>query len=436
MVIAHNGFLAIYSAWTLVGMIYCLRVSIVGWNTVSGLAGTVDSFCKINGPRGIGNAASYNQASHAWSITNQTFHLAADDLAPDPTDVGRLWNEGLAFYGWLFYISKFYEVIDTFIILAKGKKSSLLQTYHHAGAMLCMWAGIRYMSSPIWMFVTVNSGIHAIMYTFYLCTALGIKINKRIKQTLTTMQITQFVVGVIFALAHLFVAYQLPVTVPYVAKLGTVVSSAALSAVSALPLEASAGKSIATASASAGTAAWLKKAALRAAGREGLAENVLTQKGQGFGHEVAEALHQVVFTEETRFRTELQWTNCLDTSGQAFAILLNCAYLAPLTGLFVRFFIKAYFGQMGGRRRSSISEVATRSFRAASKGLSRQVEQMHSVRGQEESQDQAKPAVKAEADNRQGEAPATPSPNEGGTSVEEVTGAGDSKRAADANESL
>ncbi len=53
-------------------------------------------------------------------------------------DTGRIWNEGLAFYGWIFYLSKFYEVLDTFIILAKGKLSSTLQTYHHAGAMMCM----------------------------------------------------------------------------------------------------------------------------------------------------------------------------------------------------------------------------------------------------------------------------------------------------------
>jgi hypothetical protein len=99
-------------------------------------------------------------------MTNHLFHLAADGLGPETTDAGRIWNEGLAFYGWFFYISKFYEVVDTMIILAKGKKSSLLQTYHHAGAMLCMWAGIRYMSPPIWMFVLVNSGIHAIMVSW------------------------------------------------------------------------------------------------------------------------------------------------------------------------------------------------------------------------------------------------------------------------------
>jgi hypothetical protein len=85
------------------------------------------------------------------------------DGNPDPTDAGRLWNEGLAFWGWMFYISKFYEVLDTLIILAKGKRSATLQTYHHSGAMLCMWAGIRYMSPPIWMFVFVNSFIHGLM---------------------------------------------------------------------------------------------------------------------------------------------------------------------------------------------------------------------------------------------------------------------------------
>ncbi|RMD39263.1 hypothetical protein DV735_g5866, partial [Chaetothyriales sp. CBS 134920] len=420
LVIAHNAFLAVYSAWTLVGMIRCLRESIVSWNSPSGFAGTIDSFCKLNGPRGIGNAALYNQASHAWSITNQTFHLAADGLTPDSRDVGRLWNEGLAFYGWIFYISKFYEVIDTFIILAKGKKSSLLQTYHHAGAMICMWAGVRYMSPPIWMWATVNSGIHAIMYSFYLCTVVGIKINKRIKQSLTTMQITQFVVGVAFALTHLFISYQIPVTVPYTAKIGTVVSSAALSATSALGLDTESAQSVAAAAASSATAAWLKKAALRAAGREGLAENVLAQAGP----EVAEALQQVVVSEETRYRTELQWAHCLDTSGESFAILLNCAYLAPLTVLFVRFFIKAYLRQMS-RRRSSVSDVTVRSFRAASKGLSRQVEQSYGANGhvaQEKSPKfgNAEVEVAVEEDETQ-RVPTIPSPNAGGTSVGGVT---------------
>ena len=143
------------------GMVNAVRSSWPGWSSGNGLVGVVDAACKISGPRGLGSAVTYKPDSNYWSIADPAIKLLGGQ--PDNTDVGRLWNEGIAFYGWLFYISKFYEVMDTLIILAKGKRSSLLQTYHHAGAMICMWAGIRYMSPPIWMFVCVNSGIHALM---------------------------------------------------------------------------------------------------------------------------------------------------------------------------------------------------------------------------------------------------------------------------------
>lgn len=167
VVILHNAVLAVYSAWTFIGMFNGLRVSLPSWRTATTLSETVDVLCKLHGPRGHGSAVTYNATTSAWTVTDRLLHLGADGLTPDFSDVGRIWNEGLAFYGWLFYLSKFYEVIDTFIILAKGKKSSLLQTYHHAGAMLCMWAGIRYMSPPIWMFVFVNSFIHTIMVSLF-----------------------------------------------------------------------------------------------------------------------------------------------------------------------------------------------------------------------------------------------------------------------------
>jgi hypothetical protein len=162
-VVAHNIFLALYSGWTFVGMLGALQRTVEKWSGPGGLAGTVDSLCKIHGPGGLGSAIAYNVSGSKWVSESPSTILLADSGTPDATDLGRLWNEGLAFYGWFFYLSKFYEVLDTVIILAKGKKSSTLQTYHHAGAMMCMWAGIRYMSPPIWMFVCVNSGIHTLM---------------------------------------------------------------------------------------------------------------------------------------------------------------------------------------------------------------------------------------------------------------------------------
>jgi hypothetical protein len=167
-VVLHNVFLAVYSAWTWWGMLGALRRSVASPWGADGLAGFTDSVCRLHGQAGLGRGIMYDEqlGDHgSWQTFSSDMALGADGR-PLATDTGRIWNEGLAFYGWIFYLSKFYEVLDTFIILAKGKFSSTLQTYHHAGAMLCMWAGMRYMSPPIWMFVFVNSGIHAMMVGF------------------------------------------------------------------------------------------------------------------------------------------------------------------------------------------------------------------------------------------------------------------------------
>lgn len=161
-VILHNILLAVYSGITFIAMTRAMNRVWPGFDNPNGLAGVADALCKMHGPRGLGDAVTYNPSKSVWEVKNTIIQLLPEGT-PDPTDVGRLWNEGLAFWGWFFYLSKFYEVVDTFIIVAKGKRSATLQTYHHAGAMLCMWAGIRYMSPPIWMFVWINSAIHTMM---------------------------------------------------------------------------------------------------------------------------------------------------------------------------------------------------------------------------------------------------------------------------------
>jgi hypothetical protein len=161
-VIAHNIFLAVYSAVTCVAMVRALKRSIPHYSEPNAVVGTIDALCKIHGPRGLGDAVTYDRDANNWTSKNANILVGPTGL-PDTTDVGRIWNEGLAFWGWFFYLSKFYEVLDTAIIIAKGKRSIFLQKYHHAGAMLSMWAGMRYMSPPIWMFALVNSGIHALM---------------------------------------------------------------------------------------------------------------------------------------------------------------------------------------------------------------------------------------------------------------------------------
>ena len=349
-----------------------------GWNGEDGIVGAVDSLCKINGPRGLGSAVTYSSSNSAWDVTDNVTKLAGG--SPDSTDVGRIWNEGLAFYGWLFYLSKFYEVVDTFIVLAKGKKSSFLQTYHHAGAMMCMWAGIRYMSSPIWMFVFVNSAIHTLMvcprilswflsnlpqYFYYTLSALTVQVPSGLKRVITFLQISQFVFGSTYALAHLFLAYTIPAQVPYLFShnLSTALSSVP-SLTSILP----------TATATANMGALLKKIALRAAGEEGLAQNVRNNAGEMFGIDAVHAAEVEKAQEEIRYRLEYRTVNCIDTSGQVFAIWLNIMYLAPLTYLFADFFARSYLRRTSDKTPNTAHKHAVEeSSRDAAEGVEREI---------------------------------------------------------------
>ncbi|KAK3670973.1 hypothetical protein LTR78_009089 [Recurvomyces mirabilis] len=372
-VVVHNILLAFYSFATFAAM---FRAIVHTWPGIrdnpNGLAGVADALCKVHGPRGLGDATTFNTTINIWETKNSLIKMGYDGN-PDPTDVGRLWNEGLAFWGWMFYISKFYEVLDTLIILAKGKRSATLQTYHHAGAMLCMWAGIRYMSPPIWMFVFINSAIHGMMYTYFALSALGYRVPQGLKRTLTSMQIAQFVFGASYAAAHLFVAYDIPVSTPY--QVASVIERAA-SSISSAAAEASTTISsvVATPTARA-LAPLIKKFLLRAAGEEGMAERVRDERHQYITPHIEEKIeHFNEQTYETRWRTEYTKVNCIDTSGEAFAIYLNLLYLAPLTFLFGRFFVKAYTQRGKPRTASQAGKQTIDSSKQAEEETERYIE--------------------------------------------------------------
>lgn len=173
----HNVFLCIYSVWTFVGMLRCFG------RTVASMS------------------LKYN-SSHSLS----NFVYAVCDVENGVFKQDSL-TKNLTIYGWWFYMLKFYEVLDTVVILLKGRPSSLLQSYHHAGAMMCMWSGIRYRSPPIWIFVVFNSFIHSLMYFYFSVCCLKIRVPVIVKRVLTSLQISQFVVGGSLAVFHAFVWY-------------------------------------------------------------------------------------------------------------------------------------------------------------------------------------------------------------------------------------
>ncbi|KAI5481416.1 fatty acid elongase [Pseudohyphozyma bogoriensis] len=135
-IVAHNLLLCAYSAWTFIGAF---------WSSFreGGLPGLLHVFCDSD--------------MAAWSATQ------------------------FPYFSYLFYVSKFYEIVDTAIILLQGKKVGLLQS------------------------VVFNSFIHTLMYAFYTCSAMKLPFPRFLKKSLTRLQITQFLVGGSLAASYLFI---------------------------------------------------------------------------------------------------------------------------------------------------------------------------------------------------------------------------------------
>lgn len=132
------------------------------------------------------------------------------------------------------------------------------------------------------------------------------------KRTLTTLQITQFVVGASYAMAHSFVSYTIPVVVT-VAQQSTPATNATAAAGSRENLIGS-----------------LKNLLLGAVAKA----DVQLGEPSASAPIASQAAPAVTYANKL--------VPCVTTSSETFSIWLNVLYLAPLTYLFVKFFITSY----------------------------------------------------------------------------------------------
>ncbi|CAG8730157.1 18319_t:CDS:2, partial [Acaulospora morrowiae] len=112
----------------------------------------------------------------------------------------------MAKYTWIFYFSKIFEFMDTFIMVLKKNNHQItfLHIYHHCSVFIIWWwviyvapTGETYFSAAL------NSVVHVIMYGYYLSTTLSFPI-RFIKRYITLMQMTQFVLNMVQATYDIF----------------------------------------------------------------------------------------------------------------------------------------------------------------------------------------------------------------------------------------
>ncbi|OQS07330.1 long chain acyl-coa elongase [Thraustotheca clavata] len=154
--IVHNTILAVYSGWTFIN--------------------TAPIFYKIFSTHGFMGAVC-DRGNDTWPLM-----------------------------GWWvthFYISKYYEFVDSWIVYLKGDKPIFLQTFHHAGIVITMYTMVITESAFSGMVTTTfNSFIHTIMYTYYLFAVLGYR--SPYAKYLTMAQLTQFLVGISISIPSYF----------------------------------------------------------------------------------------------------------------------------------------------------------------------------------------------------------------------------------------
>jgi len=93
-----------------------------------------------------------------------------------------------------FYISKYYEYFDTFLLYLKGREPIFLQKYHHVGAVIC-WHLCYFCDVDMIIYGSLlNSGVHSIMYFYYLMTLFKINI-RGMRMYITILQLLQLIVG-------------------------------------------------------------------------------------------------------------------------------------------------------------------------------------------------------------------------------------------------
>jgi hypothetical protein len=110
-------------------------------------------------------------------------------------DSHHQYNKGrLYFWIWLFHLSKWYEFLDTAILVLEGKKRlEFLHVYHHVLTLFVTWYGCTTHATCQWVGVALNTCVHTFMYYYYAMSTIGVSVSW--KRQLTQAQMLQFVIN-------------------------------------------------------------------------------------------------------------------------------------------------------------------------------------------------------------------------------------------------
>jgi elongation of very long chain fatty acids protein 4 len=122
---------------------------------------------------------------------------------PNIYGINISYTSNLRYFVYIHYLSKYFDYFDTLFIILRGKEKqqlSFLHVYHHSTIGI-IWGFLLYRghgNGTASFGCFINSVIHLIMYSHYLCTSLGY--NNPFKKYITRAQLLQFAVCLVHSL--------------------------------------------------------------------------------------------------------------------------------------------------------------------------------------------------------------------------------------------
>jgi elongation of very long chain fatty acids protein 4 len=145
----------------------------------------------------------YNNAQILLNLY-MVYGLSAVVSYPNIYGINIPYTANLRYFVYIHYLSKYFDYFDTLFIILRGKEKqqlSFLHVYHHS-TIGVIWGFLLYRghgNGTASFGCFINSIIHLIMYSHYLCTSLGY--NNPFKKYITRTQLLQFAVCLVHSLA-------------------------------------------------------------------------------------------------------------------------------------------------------------------------------------------------------------------------------------------
>ncbi|XP_044229275.1 elongation of very long chain fatty acids protein 6-like [Thunnus albacares] len=99
------------------------------------------------------------------------------------------------FWAYAFVLSKAPELGDTAFIVLRKQKLLFLHWYHHITVLLYSWYSYKDMVAGGGWFMTMNYGVHALMYSYYAVRAASLRVPRPFAMVITSAQILQMAMG-------------------------------------------------------------------------------------------------------------------------------------------------------------------------------------------------------------------------------------------------